>query len=140
MTFPSPLGKFFFMFCNIQWVNMKGVKKLILLLDSVKMNMFVVQICLHSNAEFIAKLVIFKSLVRLLSGSKTAIRGDSLEVRVIDIKQLLECLTTTSRFIFGMYNKIWRECSFGLQLRKDFIAISVKVRLEKRWEVNIPAI
>ena len=102
-----------------------------MLLDCTEVIMMIVQTSLHSNAAFAAKLVIFNVLQGALSGSKTVIWGDTLEVRMMDVQQPFESLVTTSRLMFDMLVKLRREHILGLQFREDFLAAFVEVRLKE---------
>ena len=79
LTFVSPLWEIPVMFNFIQQFNLKGVKEFILLLDSTEVNVFIIQMYPHLNAEFTAKQMVFKGLMRLLSRAKTAIWSDTLK-------------------------------------------------------------
>ena len=98
LMFVSPLREISVMFINIQQIDIEGVKEFILLLDSAEVNVFIVQMRPHPNAELTAKLMVFKGLVRFLSRTETAIRSDTLKGWMTDIKQFLESSVTTSGF------------------------------------------
>ena len=66
------------MLYNIEKLDIEGVQEVILLLDSSKVNMLILEVGLHPNIELISEFVILNILKGSLSGSMSEIWGNPL--------------------------------------------------------------